>query len=121
MQTLGSLYYRYVNYGYYRTGTLFEGRYKSSVVQQEAYFLSCLRYTELNPVRAGMTKDPGDYKWSSYSAHAFDLNPRMWSPHALYVALGSNDAERQSCYRQWIGESIATDVMGKIRHCLNTR
>ncbi|MFT6115625.1 MAG: putative transposase [Candidatus Azotimanducaceae bacterium] len=54
MQTLGSLYVRYVNYGYYRTGTLFEGRYKSSVVQQEAYFLSCLRYIELNPVRAGV-------------------------------------------------------------------
>ena len=119
MQTLGRLYVRYFNYTYLRTGTLFEGRYKSSVVQQEEYLLSCLRYIELNPVRAGMVRDPGDYRWSSYRAHAHGLEPKMWTPHLVYSALGENNNERQSCYRRWIGESIASEVVWKIRQCLN--
>jgi putative transposase len=61
MQTLGRLYVRYFNYGYHRTARLFEGRYRSRLVQQEAYFLSCLRCIELNPARAEMTIDAGDY------------------------------------------------------------
>ena len=63
-QFLGRLYVRYFNFAYARSGTLFEGRFKSSLVQQEHYFLACLRCIELNPVRAGMVVDPGDYHWS---------------------------------------------------------
>jgi putative transposase len=65
MQTLGRLYVRYFNHRYQRSGTLFEGRYRSSLVQQEEYLLACQRYIELNPVRAGLVHDPGDYRWSS--------------------------------------------------------
>ncbi len=71
MQFLGRLYVRHFNYTYQRSGTLFEGRFKSCVVQDDQYLLSCLRYIELNPVRAGMVSDPGEYVWSSFRAHAF--------------------------------------------------
>jgi putative transposase len=103
-----------------RTGTLLEGRYKSSVVEQDAYLLSCLRYIELNPVRAEMVNDPGGYQWSGYRAHALGLKLKMWIPHALYWELGSSNYERQSCYRNWISESLASEVVRKIRHWLDT-
>ena len=77
MQFLGRLYVRYFNYSYARSGTLFEGRFRSSLVQEEEYFLACLRYIELNPVRAGMVNDPGDYRWSSYRAHGFGIRMRL--------------------------------------------
>jgi putative transposase len=95
-------------------------RYKSSVVEQDAYLLSCLRYIELNPVRTGMVNDPGDYQWSSYRAHALGLKLKMWIPPALYWELGSSNYERQSCYRNWISESLASEVVRKIRHWLDT-
>ena len=120
MQTLGRLYVRYFNYAYQRTSTLFEVLYKSSVVQQDAYLLSCPRYIELNPVRAGIFRDPGDYKWSSYRAHALGLKPKMWSPHPVYSELGENSHERQSCCRDWVDESLVTEALGKIRHSLDT-
>lgn len=69
MQAVGRRYVRYVNRMYRRTGTLFEGRFKSSLVDSEHYLLSCMRYIELNPVRAGIVTDPGDYRWSSYRHH----------------------------------------------------
>ena len=81
MQYLGRYYVRHFNYTYARSGTLFEGRFKTSIVQEDHYFLTCLRYIELNPVRAGMVKDPGDYRWSSYRAHAFGVNVGLWTPH----------------------------------------
>ncbi len=120
MQALGRQYVRYFNYSYTRTGTLFEGRYKSSIVQQEQYLLNCQCYIELNPVRAGIVKDPGDYRWSSYRAHAFGVDPKMWSPHALYMGLGQNHSERYSAYRSLIGQSIDAEVLSKIRQCGNT-
>ena len=120
IQTLGRQYVRYFNYTYHRTGTLFEGRFKSSVVQHEEYFLNCLRYIELNPVRAGMVKDPGDYKWSSYRAHAFGVRPRMWTGHEQYSQLGKYERQRQQCYRKWVEEAIPLETVSKIRHCINT-
>ncbi|BCB27523.1 hypothetical protein SKTS_24090 [Sulfurimicrobium lacus] len=66
MQAIGRRYVQYINRSYRRTGSLWEGRYKSSVIQAETYLLTCMRYIELNPVRAGMVQDPGQYRWSSY-------------------------------------------------------
>lgn len=120
LQSLGRRYVRHFNYAYQRTGTLFEGRFKSSVVQQEEYFLNCLRYIELNPVRAGMVKDPGDYKWSSYRAHAFGVRPSMWTPHEQYLKQGENEMQRRSNYRDWVQNAMSTEVVSKIRHCINT-
>ncbi len=86
--------------------------------EQEEYFLNCLRYIELNPVRAGIVNDPGNYKWSSYRAHAFGVKAKMWSPHALYSDLGMSDIARQSHYRKWMSQAMAAEVLGKIRACL---
>jgi len=119
-QFLGRLYVRYFNFAYSRTGTLFEGRFKSSVIQQSCYFLTCLRYIELNPVRSGMVADPGDYHWSSYCSHGFGVPVKLWSPHATYLALGKHAAERQRCYRELMNEALDQEVVAKIRHCAST-
>ena len=95
MQFLGRLYVRYFNYTYTRSGTLFEGRFKTCIVQENRYLLTCLRYIELNPVRAGMVKDPGDYRWSSYRSHAFGVRAGLWSLHCLYLELAKKEKQRQ--------------------------
>jgi len=119
MQSLGRRYVRYFNYKYARTGTLFEDRFKSSIVQDTEYLLTCLRYIELNPVRAGIVNDPGDYRWSSYRAHAFGVEAAIWVPHSLYLALADNEHQRQQLYRQLVSEKLDVDVIAKIRHCAN--
>jgi len=120
MQSLGRRYVGYFNYAYARTGTLFGGRFRSSLIQTDEYFLTCLRYIELNPVRAGMVNDPGDFRWSSYRVHGFGLRSRMWTPHANYLTLGSHAKARQSAYRELMNEALEVDVIAKIRHCVNT-
>ena len=94
MQYVGRFYVRFFNFQYQRTGTLYEGRFKSSIVQTRDYLLACQRYIELNPVRAGMVTDPADYAWSSYHAHALGCAVKMWTPHAEYLALGRNQKSR---------------------------
>ena len=120
MQFLGRLYVRHFNYTYTRSGTLFEGRFKTCIVQEDRYLLTCLRYIELNPVRAGMVRDPGDYRWSSFRAHAFGVRASLWSPHDLYLDLGSNEKQRQQAWRALIKETLDIEVMAKVRHCANT-
>ncbi len=120
MQFLGRLYVRHFNYTYTRSGTLFEGRFKTCIVQEDRYLLTCLRYIELNPVRAGMVRDPDDYRWSSFRAHAFGVRPSLWSPHDLYLDLGSNEKQRQQAWRALIKETLDIEVMAKVRHCANT-
>ena len=120
MQYLGRLYVRHFNYTYTRSGTLFEGRFRSCIVQESQYLLTCLRYIELNPVRAGMVRDPGEYHWSSYRAHAFGVHARLWSPHALYLALGESSLHRQDAWRKLFGEIINIELLAKVRHCANT-
>lgn len=120
MQFLGRLYVRHFNYAYARTGTLFEGRFKSSLVQDTEYLMTCLRYIELNPVRAGMVSDPGNYRWSSYRAHGFGANVEMWQPHPLYLSLGKDPQSRQQNYRELMSNALDVNVVAKIRHCANT-
>ncbi len=120
MQFLGRLYVRHFNYTYSRSGTLFEGRFKTCIVQESRYLLTCLRYMELNPVRAGIVKDPGDYRWSSYRAHAFGINARLWSPHELYMYLGKDEKARQHAWRDLINQTLDIEVLAKVRHCANT-
>jgi putative transposase len=100
MQALGRRYVRYVNAAYRRTGTLWEGRYRAAPIDSDAYFLSCCRYIELNPVRAGMVRRPRDYSRSSYRAHALGKADALMSDHALYRALGRSGPDRQSAYRE---------------------
>ena len=81
--------------------------------------LTCLRYIELNPVRAGMVTDPGEYHWSSYRIHAFGVAAKLWSPHAAYLALDGDKEARQRAYRALVSEALDQDVIAKIRHCAN--
>ena len=109
--SLGRRYVQHVNRTYKRTGTLWDSRYKSSLVQSNRYLLACQRYIELNPVRAGIVRDPADYPWSSYRVHAFGKQDDIVSPHALYWALGRDGVERQLAYRKLFHEhSDTTDV-----------
>ena len=120
MQFIGRQYVRRFNYRYTRSGTLFEGRFKSSLIQKDRYLLSCMQYIELNPIRAGLVNDPGDYRWSSYRSHAVGKEVRVWSPHSLYKALGTTPARRQASYRQLIGDALTIEAIARIRHCANT-
>ena len=120
MQYLGRLYVRYFNRRYNRTGTLFEGRFKSCLVQSRRYLLACQRYIELNPLRAGMVCDPADYVWSSYRAHALGKSAKLWQPHAEYLALGQTQASRSHAYRALFNNELDSDVVTDIRQALNT-
>ena len=82
MQYLGRYYVLYINHHYGRSGTLWEGRYKASLIQAQDYLLACYRYIELNPVRAGMAKGPGQYRWSSYGYNALGREDRLLTPHS---------------------------------------
>jgi putative transposase len=97
--SLGRRYVQCINRSYRRTGTLWDSRYKSSLVQAETYLLSCQRYIELNPVRAAMVDDPGHYRWTSYRANALGQPDARLTPHPVYRALGRDDRERQATYR----------------------
>jgi putative transposase len=120
MQYMGRYYVRYFNYRHRRSGTLFEGRFKSSIVQTRRYLLACQRYIELNPVRAGMVSDPADYTWSSYRAHGFGQAVKMWRPHPEYLALGHTKQSRTSAYRQFFAQQLSTELITDIRNALNT-
>jgi putative transposase len=95
MQSLGRQYVRYFNCSYGRTGTLWEGRYKSCLVQAEDYLLHLYRYIELNPVRAKMIEDPADYHWSSYQINGLGKESELCTPHPIYLALHSNVMQRR--------------------------
>ena len=99
MKHLGQRYVQYVNKCYRRSGTLWEGRFRSSIVQRDGYALKCQRYIELNPVRAGMTPHPRDYAWSSYRTNA-ELRPSaLVTPHEEYLGLGTTPELRATAYR----------------------
>lgn len=115
MQSLGRRYVRYVNDCYRRTGTLWEGRYKSSPVDRETYLLHCYRYIELNPVRARMTADPIDYGWSSHACNAFGRHDPLIHFHPAYLALGKTNAERCATYRALAMENLSQEQLDAIR------
>ena len=103
MQMVGRYYVQYFNHTYQRTGTLWEGRYKATLVDSERYLLTCYRYIELNPVRAeDMADHPADYKWSSYRFNALGQADDLIAPHHEYRRLGKGEAERQAAYRAFV-------------------
>ncbi len=113
--SLGRRYVQHVNRTYDRTGTLWDSRYKSSLVQSNRYLLACQRYIELNPVRAGIVRDPGDYPWSSYRVHALGKADDIVSPHPLYCALGRDGPERQLAYRRMFEDRPDPTAVDDIR------
>jgi putative transposase len=114
MQELGVHYVRYFNRHYERTGTMWNDRYKAFLLDTEAYWLTCLRYVEQNPVRAGMVKTPADYPWSSYPAHAFGRWSDWLVPHHVYSALGRTSGERQEAYRSLCSVLLTEDQMAVV-------
>jgi putative transposase len=114
LKVVGSRYAQYVNKTYRRTGTLWEGRHRSSLVQSEPYLLTCMRYIELNPVRAGMVERPEEYKWSSYGINAWD--DRSWlSPHDEYRRLGTTNPDRCYAYRELFKYQLSEQDLHLIR------
>lgn len=115
MKSLGERYVQYVNRRYTRTGTLWEGRYHSCLVQCERYLMVCQRYIELNPVRACLVSEPARYPWSSYEHNALGRNSKLVTPHELYGRLGDDAASRQSAYRALFEEALGDDALGDLR------
>jgi len=120
LQYVGRRYVPYVNHQYGRSGTLWEGRFKASLIEAETYLLACYRYIELNPVRAGMVASPGEYVWSSYRANALGYNDSLLTGHPLYLALGADAETRQARYRALFEAHLADHLLTDVRNCLNT-
>jgi putative transposase len=119
MKHLGQRYVQYVNKCYRRSGTLWEGRFRSSIVQRDGYTLKCQRYIELNPVRAGMVRQPGDHAWSSYQANA-ELRPsRLLNPHQEYLGLGDTPEQRAAAYRRSFRYELDPFDLHEIRSAAN--
>ena len=119
MQRLGQRYVGYVNHVYRRTGTLWEGRYKASLVENDRYLLACMRYIELNPVRAGMVAQPADYPWSSYRCNAQGRAEPLIRHHPTYAALAPDAGRRCAIYRTLFEITPHTDALDDIRTSLN--
>jgi putative transposase len=112
MKMLNQRYVAHINKKRNWTGTLWEGRFRSCLIFDQSYFLTCMRYIELNPVRAGMVGHPRDYPWSSYRANADGAYNPCITPHAIYKALGNTEADQRSAYRTIVlsqEDEIATD------------
>ncbi|MEE9327871.1 MAG: transposase [Cocleimonas sp.] len=119
MQSIGRMYVRYYNYTYQRSGTLWEGRFKSSLIQSERYLLELYRYIELNPVRANMVDEPSEYSWSSYGCNALGIETDLQSPHELYLALGKTKTERLDSYRKLFEAHVGVELLKEIRESIN--
>ena len=117
-QSAGRKYVQYFNYTYRRSGTLWEGRYRATVVDSERYLLSIMRYIELNPVRAGMVAHPREYPWSSHRYYAYgESGPNLnWliAPDQ-YLALDRSEDARRRAYRDLFKADIDVDELNGIR------
>lgn len=120
MCDLGRDFVRTFNRNHQRTGTLWEGRFKSSLVDTNRYCLTCYRYIDLNPVRAGMVRHPADYHWSSYHCNGLGKPDTLISPHDCWLLLGEDDQDRTATYRALIKDALEPADIEHIRHCMNT-
>jgi putative transposase len=107
MQAVGRRYVRYFNDTQQRSGTLWEGRYKSTLIQTERYLLACMAYIDLNPVRAGLAAQPRDYPWSSYGHYTGQRIDKIVTPHALYWELGNTPFAREAAYAELVQSGIS--------------
>jgi len=119
MQMVGRYYVQYFNHSYQRTGTLWEGRYKATLIDSERYLLTCYRYIELNPVRAGMVEHAADYPWSSYRFNGLGQDNVLVVPHDEYLKLADNAQERQLTYRALFNNHLSEKTLSDIRDATN--
>jgi len=119
MKRLGQRYVQYINRTYRRSGTLWEGRFRSCLTQEEDYVLACHRYIELNPVRANIVGHPAEYRWSSYRRNAQGEASRFLTDHFIYTKLGSSKEARQAAYRELFRTQIKPGLVDEIRNATN--
>jgi putative transposase len=120
MQAVNRLYVPYFNFTYGASGSIWEGRFKASLINDEQYLLTCMRYIELNPVRANMVHLPEEYRWSSYLRNAHgDIN-ELITPHRIYKKLGSRMEERLAVYKSLFKSHINLNVIADIRKSCQT-
>lgn len=117
LQLVGSRYTRRINVRHERTGGLWEGRFWSSPIDSERYALACYRYIELNPVRAGIVRDPADYPWSSYRVNSTGKRSFV-TPHPALLSLAVTPQSRNRLYRELVSESLSEETLHKIRRSL---
>lgn len=119
LKRLGQRYVQYINRTYKRTGTLWEGRFRSCLIQDNTYLLTCQRYIELNPVRAGIVRHPGEFRWSSYRQNGQGEASELITPHLLYGELGRTKEEKLSAYRELFRYQLKDDEIDQIRKATN--
>ena len=119
MKHLGQRYVQYINRTYQRSGTLWEGRFRSCLTQSEEYVLACYRYIELNPVRAGMVMRPQDYRWISFHTNGLDKASALLTPQDEYQRLGKDDEERRETYRALFKSHMEPEQIDEIRDATN--
>ena len=115
MHWSGSVFVQQINIQYERTGSRFEGRYKTRFIEDEGYFLTCMRYIEENPVRAGMVAAPGHYRWSSFHANASGAEDGLVTPHPIFQHLGRTSDERRANYRALFAQPFSETDMEAVR------
>lgn len=119
MQYVGRYYVQYFNRRHDRTGTLWEGRYRATLLDPAAYLLPCSRYVELNPVRAGYVASPADYAWSSYAGNALGGDDKLITAHPAYNRLGRSRTARQAAYREGFEQPLDEALIKRIRDATN--
>jgi putative transposase len=119
MRDLGQRYVQYFNRRYQRSGTLWDGRFRSCLVDSGRYMLACYRYVERNPVRAGMVPSPGAYPWSSHAGNVGELANNLLKPHDEYLALSEQASLRYTAYRQLFDTEDQPDFLAAIRDATN--
>jgi len=119
MKGLGQKYVQYINRTYQRSGTLWEGRFRSCLVREERYVMACYRYIEMNPVRAAIVAHPSEYQWSSYKANTQAESSSLIVPHLVYQALSSSSELRACAYRELFKDQLEGDLVDQIRSATN--
>ena len=119
MKGIGQRYVQYINRTYGRSETLWEGRFRSCLVQSDSYVLVCYRYIEMNPVRAKMVTHPAEYRWSSYRANAQSEFSHLITPHAQYLSLGDTDVSTAEAYRELFRSELEIGSVDQIRAATN--
>jgi len=120
MRNLGQRYVQYFNKRHDRTGTLWEGRFRSCVTESARYVLACYRYIEMNPVRAGMVTSAGDYGWSSFGINTGQRTGALVSPHIEFIALGEEESTRFAAYKKLFEQEVEPSVLRVIRDSTNS-
>jgi putative transposase len=115
MRWSGTVFVQQINVRYGRTGSRFEGRYKTRFIEDERHFLTCMRYIEENPVRAAMVASPREYRWSSYRANALGVEDELVTAHAIFDRLGASPAERHARYRELFASAVSPTEMQALR------